>query len=117
MHLNRLEINLGSFSASIAMPREEWKRKRQKQPIQHPKQGREHLPGPSKETPNLAAGWDIVVQYATNLWSIPEAHSVDSHTYSGVQSPNSPGQRAGLTYWMNRWEHRIQKHMSHQSQQ
>ena len=33
------------------MPREEWKLKRQKQPIQHPKQGHEHLPGPSKETP------------------------------------------------------------------
>ena len=29
------------------MPREEWKRKRQKQPIQRPKQ----VPGPSKETP------------------------------------------------------------------
>jgi len=24
---------------------------------------------------NLAAGWDIVVQFATNSWSIPEAHS------------------------------------------
>ena len=24
---------------------------------------------------NLAAGWDIVVEFATNLWLIPEAHS------------------------------------------
>ena len=24
---------------------------------------------------NLTAGWDIVVQFATNPWSIPEAHS------------------------------------------
>ena len=24
---------------------------------------------------NLAAGWDIVVQYATNSWSLPEAHA------------------------------------------
>jgi hypothetical protein len=36
------------------MPQEEWKRKCQKQPIQHPKQGHEHLPGPSKETPKTS---------------------------------------------------------------
>jgi hypothetical protein len=36
------------------MPQEEWKRKRQKQPIQCPKQGHEHLPGPSKETPKTS---------------------------------------------------------------
>ena len=24
---------------------------------------------------NLAAGWDLVIEFATNLWSIPEAHS------------------------------------------
>ena len=32
------------------MPREKWKRKRQKQLIKGPKQGRERLPDPSKET-------------------------------------------------------------------
>ena len=36
------------------MPREEWKRKRQKQPIQVARQGREHLSGPSKETPKTS---------------------------------------------------------------
>ena len=25
---------------------------------------------------NLAAGWDIVVEFATNAWSIPQAHSL-----------------------------------------
>ena len=53
-HLNRLEINLGSLSASITMPREEWKRKRQKQPIQVARKGHEHLLGPSKETPKTS---------------------------------------------------------------
>ena len=24
---------------------------------------------------NLAAGWDIVIQFATKSWSLPEAHS------------------------------------------
>ena len=37
------------------MPREERKRKRQKQSIQSPEQGREHLPGPSKESPKSSA--------------------------------------------------------------
>jgi hypothetical protein len=36
------------------MPREEWKCKCQKQPIQRPKEGHEHLPGPSKETPKTS---------------------------------------------------------------
>ena len=36
------------------MPQEEWKRKRQKQPIQVARRGREHLPGPSKETPKTS---------------------------------------------------------------
>ena len=37
------------------MPKEEWKRKQQKQPVQHPKDGHKHLPGPSKETPKTFA--------------------------------------------------------------
>src|SRR5258706_14507026 len=37
------------------MPREEWKRKRQKQPVQGSKQGRKRLSGPLKETPKSSA--------------------------------------------------------------
>jgi len=37
------------------MPKEEWKCKRQKQPVQHPKFNHEKLPGPSKETPKTSA--------------------------------------------------------------
>ena len=37
------------------MPREEWKRKRQKQPILGSKQGRKHVLGPLKETPKSSA--------------------------------------------------------------
>jgi len=51
LHLNRLEIELGSLSSAIAMPQDEWKRKRQKQPVRGSKQGRRHLLGPLKETP------------------------------------------------------------------
>src|SRR5258708_15108634 len=36
------------------MPREEWKCKRQKQPIQVARQGHEHEPGPSKEMPKTS---------------------------------------------------------------
>ena len=36
------------------MPREEWKRKRQKQRIEVARQGREHLPGPFTETPKTS---------------------------------------------------------------
>jgi hypothetical protein len=37
------------------MPKEEWKRKRQKQPVRAPKDGPEKLPGPSKGTPKTSA--------------------------------------------------------------
>ena len=37
------------------MPKEEWKRKRQKQPVQRPKDNQKQLPGPSKETPKTSA--------------------------------------------------------------
>ena len=37
------------------MPKEEWKRKRQKKPVQRPKDGHKQLPGPSKETPKTSA--------------------------------------------------------------
>ena len=37
------------------MPREEWKRKCQKQPVLGSKQGRKHLLGPLKETPKSSA--------------------------------------------------------------
>jgi hypothetical protein len=37
------------------MPREEQKRKRPKQHIQRPKQDREHVPGPRKDTPKSSA--------------------------------------------------------------
>jgi hypothetical protein len=51
-HLNHLAtVSL----PSIAMPKEEWKRKRQKQPVQRPKEDREHLPGPSKGIPKTSA--------------------------------------------------------------
>ena len=45
---------LVSPPTSITMPREEWKRKRQKQPIQVARHNREHLPGPSKDTPKTS---------------------------------------------------------------
>jgi len=38
------------------MPKEEWKRKRQKAPIQGSKRGPKPLPGPLKETPKSSAG-------------------------------------------------------------
>jgi len=47
-------INLVSLPTSTTMPREEWKRKRQKQPIQVARHNREHLPGPSKDTPKTS---------------------------------------------------------------
>ena len=50
-----LEIELGSLISSIAMPKEEWKRKRQKEPIQGSKRGCKPLPGPLKETPKSSA--------------------------------------------------------------
>ena len=37
------------------MLKEEWKRKRQKQPIQRPKDGDQQRPGPSKATPKTSA--------------------------------------------------------------
>ena len=37
------------------MPKEEWKRKRQKQPVRRPKEDCEHLPGPSKAIPKTSA--------------------------------------------------------------
>ena len=37
------------------MPKEEWKRKRQKQPVQRPKDNQKRLPGPLKETPKTSA--------------------------------------------------------------
>ena len=59
------------ISASITMPREEWKRKRQKQPIQRPKQDRECLPGPSIEKTkreNLTlSDWMAVYAYVDTL--------------------------------------------------
>jgi len=45
------EIELGSLSSAVVMPQDEWKRKRQKQPVRGSKQGRKHLLGPLKETP------------------------------------------------------------------
>ena len=54
-------IVLRSWSVSlpsIAMPKEEWKRKRQKQPVQCPKDGDKQPLGPSKETPKTSA-WPI----------------------------------------------------------
>ncbi len=45
---DHLEIELGSL-ISIAMPKEEWKCKHQKEPIQGSKWGPKPLPGPSKE--------------------------------------------------------------------
>ena len=50
-----LEIKLGSLISSIAMPKEEWKHKCQKEPIQGSKQGPKPLPGALKETPKSSA--------------------------------------------------------------
>src|SRR5258706_9375431 len=54
-HLNRLEIELGSLFASIAMPQEEHKHKPWKQPIQGNTQCRRHVAHPSNETPKISA--------------------------------------------------------------
>jgi hypothetical protein len=48
--LNHFGVELSSFS-SIAMPQEEWKRKRPSQAIQGSKQGPKHVPGALKKTP------------------------------------------------------------------
>jgi hypothetical protein len=50
-----LEIELGSLISSIAMPKKEWKRKRQREPIQGSKRGPKPLPGALKETPKSSA--------------------------------------------------------------
>jgi len=48
------------------MPKEEWKCKWQKQPIQHPKDGHEQELGPSKEIPKTSA-WLIEKPRHENL--------------------------------------------------
>ena len=48
------------------MPKEEWKRKQQKQPVRHPKDGHKQLPGPLKETPKTSA-WLIEKPRRENL--------------------------------------------------
>ena len=53
--MNYFEIKLGSFSSPVAMPREEWKRKCQRQSVQGSKRGPKHVPGASKQTPKSSA--------------------------------------------------------------
>ena len=55
IHLNRFEIELSSFSSSIAMPWEEWKRKRLSQSVQGSKRGPKRVLGALKERPKSFA--------------------------------------------------------------
>jgi len=67
---------------------------------------------------NLAAGWDIVVQFATNSWSIPEAHSSlqerlgDQYVASEWDGPldsalgaegDTDAALAAVNAWRNKW--------------
>ena len=54
IHLNHFEIELSSFS-SIAMPWEEWKRKRPSQSVQGSKRGPKRVLGALKERPKSFA--------------------------------------------------------------
>ena len=52
---DRLELELGCLISSIAMPKEEWKRKRQKEPIEGSKRGSKPFLGPLKGNPKSSA--------------------------------------------------------------
>ena len=55
IHLNRFEIELSSFSSSIAMPWEEWTCKRLSQSVQGSKRGPKHVLSALKEKPKSFA--------------------------------------------------------------
>ena len=67
---------------------------------------------------NLAAGWDIIVQFATNSWSIPEAHLSlqeclgDQYVASEWDGPldavsgaedDTDAALAAVNAWCNKW--------------
>ena len=68
--------------------------------------------------PNLAAGWDIVVQFATNSWPIPETHASlqehlgDQYVASEWKGPldaalgaegDAGAALAAINAWRNKW--------------
>ena len=55
IHLNRFEIEMSSFSSSIAMPWEEWKCKYPSQSVQGSKRGPKRVLGALKERPKSSA--------------------------------------------------------------
>ena len=55
IHMIVLKLELGCLISSIAMPKEEWKRKRQKEPIEGSKRGPKPFLGPLKGNPKSSA--------------------------------------------------------------
>src|SRR5258706_5634098 len=123
LHMNRREIELGSLSSAVAMPQDEWKRKRQKQPVRGSKQGRKHLLGPLKETPKSSTrpikktrrenltlfDWMTVYTYVDTLPQPVNQMEVVKYFSQGLRvrccspSPRCPANYSNARRWKGVW--------------